>query len=412
MTAAETGAGVGAGPATAPRRPGAGVTGWTTAAIVLVALNLRPAVVGVGPLLTEIRTDQALSATAGGILTALPVLCFGLLAPIAPRMARSIGIERALLGVLGLLMAGCLVRMIPSVWALFAGTVLIGTAIASGNVLLPALIKRDFAHRTGLMTAVYSAALSFGGALGAAVTVPLADAAGFGWRLALGAWTLWAVLGALVWLPQLRRVARPAVPGTRVRGLARQAIAWQVTIYMGLQSLGFYAASAWFAAIFVERGWSPTAAGALVSVVSVVGLIGSFSAPVIATRSRDQRGLSVVVTLLGATGIALVLVPGFEVVASIVTGISFGAALALALTYVSLRSPDAAHAAQLSGMSQCVGYMLAAAGPFAVGALHDLTHGWTVPILVLLALYVPQGLCGWLAGRDRELTPTGVEPVA
>ncbi|RTL69914.1 MAG: MFS transporter [Pseudonocardiaceae bacterium] len=385
---------------------------WTAAAIVVVALNLRASVVGVGPLLTEIRADQSLSATAGGILTALPVLCFGLLAPIAPRMARRIGIERALLAVLVLLTAGCLVRMVPTVPGLYLGTVMIGTAIASGNVLLPALIKRDYAHRTGLMTAVYSSAISFSGALGAAVTVPLADAAGLGWRLALGAWALWAVLGVLCWLPQLRRVARPAVPGTKVRGVARQALAWQVTAYMGLQSLGFYSASAWFASIFIDRGWSPTAAGALVSVVSVTGLLGGIGAPLLGARYRDQRRLSLAITLLGAAGIGLVLVPGLEIVACVLAGVSFGAALGLALIYMGLRSPDAAHAAQLSGMAQCIGYAVAAMGPFAVGALHDLTDGWTVPLIVLLVLYVPQGIAGWLAGRNRQLVRSDVEPVA
>lgn len=409
MTAVDPAAGVAAADG---RRRSPRTMVWTAAAIVVVALNLRASVVGVGPLLTEIRADQSLSATAGGILTALPVLCFGLLAPIAPRMARRIGIERALLAVLVLLTAGCLVRMVPTVPGLYLGTVMIGTAIASGNVLLPALIKRDYAHRTGLMTAVYSSAISFSGALGAAVTVPLADAAGLGWRLALGAWALWAVLGVLCWLPQLRRVARPAVPGTKVRGVARQALAWQVTAYMGLQSLGFYSASAWFASIFIDRGWSPTAAGALVSVVSVTGLLGGIGAPLLGARYRDQRRLSLAITLLGAAGIGLVLVPGLEIVACVLAGVSFGAALGLALIYMGLRSPDAAHAAQLSGMAQCIGYAVAAMGPFAVGALHDLTDGWTVPLIVLLVLYVPQGIAGWLAGRNRQLVRSDVEPVA
>ncbi|WP_098956250.1 MFS transporter [Pseudonocardia sp. N23] len=394
------------------RRPGLGVAWWTTGAIVLVALNLRAPVVGVGPLLNEIRADQGLSATAAGILTALPVLCFGLLAPIAPRLARRIGIERALLAVLVLLTAGGVVRVVPTVWTLYLGTVLIGMAIASGNVLLPALIKRDYAHRTGFMTAVYSAAISFSGALGAAVTVPLAEAAGLGWRLALGAWALWALLGILCWLPQLRRVGRPTGPGTRIRGVARQALAWQVTVYMGLQSLGFYSASSWFATIFIDRGWSATAAGALVSVVSVTGLVGSISAPLLGARSRDQRWLSLVITLMGVVGLGMVLVPGLEIVACIVAGISFGAALGLALIYMGIRSPDAAHAAQLSGMAQCIGYALAAAGPFAVGALHDLTDSWTVPLVVLLILYVPQGVAGWLAGRDRELRRGDLAPAA
>lgn len=411
MTAVDPGADLTSAP-TGGRRPVPRAMWWTVAAIVIVALNLRAPVVGVGPLLPEIRADQGLSGTAGGLLTALPVLCFGLLAPIAPRLARRLGIERALLAALLVLLVGCVVRTAPTLWALYVGTVLIGAAVASGNVLLPALVKRDFAHRTGLMTAVYSAAISLSGALGAAVTVPLADAAGFGWRLALGAWALWAVLGILAWLPQLRRVGRPDGSDTRVRGLYRQPLAWQVTMYMGLQSLGFYTASAWLAAIVVERGYSPAAAGGLVSVIGLMGLAGSFLAPVLAARTRDQRVLSLVVTVVGAVGVALILLPGFEFVAAVLAGFSYGAALGVALTYMGLRSPDAAHAAQLSSMAQCIGYAFAAVGPFAFGLLHDLTDSWTVPLVVLLVLYVPQGIAGWLGGRDRQLARSGVEPVS
>lgn len=390
--------------ATTPPRPAVRAGWWTAAAIVLVALNLRPAVVGVGPLVPAIRVDQGLSATAAGVLTALPVLCFGVLAPAGPRLARRIGIERALLAVLVVLAVGCLVRAVPQVWALYLGTVLIGAAIASGNVLLPALVKRDFAHRTGLMTALYSTAISLGGALGAAATVPLAEAAGLGWRLALAAWVLWTVFGLACWLPQLRRVARPP-RAPRVRGLARQALAWQVTAYMGLQSLGFYAATSWLAAVFVDRGYSATAAGVLVSAMSLVGLAGGMSAPMLAARARDQRWLAVAITVVTAAGFALALADGFEIGAVVLLGIGFGAALGLALTVMALRTPDAAHAAQLSGMAQSIGYSLAAAGPFVVGALHDLTGGWTVPLLVLLVLLVPQGVAGVLAGRPRLVRP-------
>ena len=383
---------------------------WAAGAIVVVALNLRPSVVAVGPLLPEIRLDQGLSATAAGVLTALPVLCFGVLAPIGPRLARRVGIERAMLTALVVLVAGCVVRAVPQTWTLYLGTVLIGAAIASGNVLLPALIKRDFAHRTGLMTAVYSTAIALGGTLGAALTVPLAEGAGLGWQLALGAWALWGLLGIVCWLPQLRRVARPA-PTARVRGLARQALAWQVTAYMGLQSLGFYAAMAWFAAVFVDRGYSAATAGLLVAALSLVGLTGSMAAPVLAGRARDQRMLAMAVSVVTGIGFALTLVDGLEVVAIVPLGIGFGAALGLALTFMALRAPDAAHAAQLSGMAQAGGYTLAAAGPFVVGALHDLTDGWTVPLIVLLALLVPQTVAGVLAGRDRLVgaTPSGGE---
>ncbi|MDN5859249.1 MAG: MFS transporter [Pseudonocardia sp.] len=379
---------------------------WVAATIVLVALNLRPSVVGVGPVLAEVVADEALSATAAGVLTALPVLCFGVLAPVAPRLARRLGIERSLLVAMLVLVVGCAVRALPGAVALFGGTVLIGAAIASGNVLMPALVKRDFAHRTGMMTAAYSTSIALGGALGAAATVPLAHGLGLGWRAALGTWGLWALAAALCWLPQLRRVARPNGPGPHATGLYRSAVAWQVTAFMGLQSLGFYATTSWLPAVFVDRGFPAVTAGVLVATMAMSGIVGGMAAPVLAARSARQGGLAVGITGTVALGLAGVLVPGAEAIACVVLGVGQGAALGLSMTLMTVRAPDSAHAAQLSGMAQSIGYTMAAAGPFAVGALHDLTGGWTVPLLVLLALLVPQALTGALAGRARHVGVT------
>ena len=378
---------------------------WIGLAIVLVAANLRPAVVGVAPMLAQIQAEERLSATAAGILTALPVLCFGLIAPLAPPLARRIGIERALLTALGLLIIGFLVRSSGPLAALYAGTVLLGSAIAIGNVLLPSLIKRDFAHRTGMMTGLYTMAIAGGGALAAGVTMPVAQAAGLGWPGALAIWALFALLALVCWLPQVRRAGRPVrVSSQRVGGLWRDAIAWQVTIYMGLQSLGYFAVTAWLPAMLVERGYDPVVAGWLLSLSTVAGIAGATMAPVLATRGRRQRGLAFGITAVAAVGLVGVVVPlGVEPVAVILLGAAQSAALGLALTLVAVRAPDAMHAAQLSGMAQSVGYVLAAAGPFAVGALRDATGGWTVPLLLLIALLAVQGTAGILAGRDKQV---------
>lgn len=376
---------------------------WFSLAIVLVAANLRPAVVGVAPLLADIEAGAGLSATAAGVLSALPVLCFGLLAPVAPVLARRVGIERALLVALLVLCLGFAVRSSGPLVALFAGTVLCGSAIALGNVLLPGLVKRDFAARTGLMTGLYTMALAGGAALAAGVTVPIAAAAGLGWRGGLAMWVLFAALALVCWLPQVRRAARP--PRTAARrsgGLWRDPLAWQVTVYMGLQSLSFFAVTAWLPALLVDRGFDPATAGWMLSLVSGAGIVGATVAPVLAARGHRQRGVVVGATALAAVGlVGLLAVPGPEVVWVALLGIGQNAALGIALTLVGLRAPDAERAAQLSGMAQSVGYVLAAAGPFAMGLLHDLTGGWTVPLAMLLVLLAAQGAAGVLAGRDR-----------
>ncbi|NMH98125.1 MFS transporter [Pseudonocardia sp. K10HN5] len=387
---------------TAPPAVRRSATWWVGVAIFLVACNLRPAVVAVSPLLEQIRAAAGLSATAAGVLTALPVLCFGLLAPFAPRLARRFGIERSLLAALVILCAGFALRLIASPVALFAGTVLVGGAIAIGNVLLPGLIKRDFAHRAGLMTGLYTMAISAGGALAAGVTVPVARAAGLDWRGALGLWGLFAAAALLVWLTQLRRDDHRITTGGSATGLWRDPLAWQVTVFMGLQSLSFYAAVAWLPTLFVERGADPSTAGWMLALASFVGIASSLLTPMLADRMRRQSGLVLAVTAVTAAGlVGVITVPGAEWVSMAVLGLGQGAAISVALTLIVLRAPDGAHASQLSGMAQSVGYVVAAAGPFAVGALHDLTGAWTVPLVVLALLLVPQGAVGAAAGRDR-----------
>jgi CP family cyanate transporter-like MFS transporter len=257
------------------------------------------------------------------------------------------------------------------------------------------------------MTGLYTMALAGGAALAAGLTVPLAGAIGLDWRGALAMWVVFALLALLCWLPQVRRTDRPARAGAgRPGGLWRDPLAWQVTIYMGLQSLGFFAVTAWLPALLLSRGFDAATAGWMLSLVSGVGIVGATAGPVLAARTRGQRGVvlaSVGLTAVGLLG--LLALPGagtgWVVVLVALLGVGQNAALGIALTLVGVRAPDAGRAAELSGMAQSVGYVLAAAGPFAMGLLHDLTGGWTAPLLMLLVLLAVQAVAGVLAGRDR-----------
>ncbi|QJW37443.1 CynX/NimT family MFS transporter [Cellulosimicrobium protaetiae] len=379
-------------------------------AIVLAALNLRPAVVAISPLLGEIRLDEGLSATAAGVLTTLPVLCFGLLAPVAPVLARRWGLERALFVSLVVLCVGFALRLVPETWGLFAGTVVAGCAIGLGNVLLPALIKRDFADRIGLMTGLYSMALSGGAALAAGLTLPVAAAAGLDWRGALATWGVLAVLGVLVWVP---RALRPDPAGSTAfgagAGAARSAVwrsplAWAVTVVMGMQSLSFYAVNAWLPEIMVAQGWTPEAGGWLLALCNLAGILGSFVTPVLAGRMRRQRGIGVVLVVLVGTGLlGLALAPGAAALWVVLVGLGQGGGISLALTLMALRARDAAHTSELSGMAQSAGYLLAATGPLGLGLAHDATGAWTLPLLLLVAAAAVQGAAVWFAGRDAHV---------
>ncbi|OIV37314.1 hypothetical protein BIV57_11745 [Mangrovactinospora gilvigrisea] len=389
-----------------------------TVGVMLIATNLRPGVVSVSPELDAIRTGTGLPATAAGLLTTLPILCFGALAPFAPRLARRIGARGALGAMMLLLTAGIAVRTAPGTVPLFVGTVLVGAAIALSNVLVPALIKRDFHDRAGLMTGVYSVALFTGAALAAGVTVPLGGGLGLSWRGTLGMWAVWSALAFAVWLPQLRgaRADRPAAATSAAPGAAREAdgpslwrsrLAWQITFLMGLQSLEYYAAAAWIPTLLTDDGMARAEAGWMLSLSSLAGITGSLLLTVLIGRARSQVGFALAGSALFAVSFAgLMAAPtAGAYVWMIAMGLGSGLLIGAALAVVVLRAPDGVRAAEMSGMAQCVGYLLAAVGPFALGWLRDATGGWTVPMLGLLVLTVPMALAGIAAGRDRTLPP-------
>jgi CP family cyanate transporter-like MFS transporter len=375
--------------------------------IVLLATNLRPALTGVAPLIGEIRADTGISNGTAGLLTTLPLLAFALLSPVAPRAARRFGMERTLLVGLLVLAAGILLRWMEAVAALFLGTAILGAAIAIGNVLLPGLVKREFPERAGLMTSVYTTSLGISAALAAGVSVPLAQLDGIGWRGALAVWALPAFLACVAWLPQLGREDRPAdapsSPG--IKDLWRSPLAWQVTLFMGLQSLAYYVTLTWLPEILQEDGMGAARAGWMLGLSQAVAVVAMFIAPVIAGRRRSQRGVVAVAVGVSGAGALGLLVAGSaaSTLWVVLLGLGQGASFSLALTFFALRAPDHAHAAALSGMAQSVGYLLAAAGPFLFGVLRDATGAWKVPLALLLAITVCLLIAGLGAARDAHV---------
>lgn len=374
--------------------------------IMLVAANLRPAVVAVSPLIDTISDSFGLSSTTAGLLTALPVLFFGISAPVAPRLAHRFGIEQTIFGALVVLMAGIALRLIASPAALFGGSVLIGIGIGVCNVVLPALIKRDFAHRSGLMTGLYSMTLSGGAAVAAGLTVPIDDALGGRWRLTLAAWGLLVLAAMAQWLPQLRR--RHVVSSTRPSSnLWRDRTAWAITVYMGAQSLIFYTFGAWLPKFLMdEAGMTSGAAGGVLALGQTVGLTCSLLAPIIAGRFADQRAITLAalgICVLGFVG--LLTVHGWWVLWTGMIMVGPGCGIGLALLFMVLRSNSTMQAGQVSGMAQAVGYGMAAVGPILIGAVHDVSGSWTLAMAVLACGAVPQGIATLRAARPGKMTP-------
>ncbi|AOF88729.1 MFS transporter [Sinorhizobium sp. RAC02] len=380
--------------------------------LVLIAFNLRPVFSSASALLPEIRDLLGLSATGASLLTTLPVVCLGLFSPLAPRLAQRIGTERTLLVVILVVALGTALRGLSSVPLLFLGTALAGAAIAVGNVLLPGLVKRDFPDKAALMTGCYTMALCAGAASAAGLTLPFEHALGGSLDGALAIWALPAFLVALLWLPQVLGTRMQAKrTGFRVEGLWRDRLAWHVTLFMGLQSALAYCVFGWLVPILRERGLDGVTAGAIVSISVMVQAGACLVAPHIAVRGKDQRLINVVlcgfavVALLG-----LLFAPLWSVwIWAVLQGIGQGGLIAVAMTVIVLRTRDPHVAAHLSGMAQCVGYLLAAIGPLIVGLIRGWTgsFAWSAVLFVLLGLGA--ALNGWFAGRALYVNARTVE---
>ncbi|PRA28755.1 CynX/NimT family MFS transporter [Pseudomonas poae] len=369
--------------------------------LILVALNLRPALSSMSPLLSEVSNSLGLSAAKAGLLTTLPVLCLGLFAPTAPILARRFGAERVVLGILLTLAAGIILRSSFGEVGLFAGSLIAGASIGIIGVLLPGIVKRDFAKQAGTMTGVYTMALCLGAALAAGATVPLSRYFADSWAVGLGFWIVPALVAAVLWLPQVGHKQGAHHVAYRVKGLLRDPLAWQVTLYMGLQSSLAYIVFGWMPSILIGRGLSATEAGLVLSGSIIVQLLSSLAAPWLATRGKDQRLAIMVVMLLTLGGLFGCLYAPLEGLWgwAILLGLGQGGTFSLALTLIVLRSRDSHVAANLSSMAQGIGYTLASMGPFAVGLVHDWTGGWSAIGWIFAVIGLGAMLAGLGAGR-------------
>ncbi|MFI6537895.1 MFS transporter [Nonomuraea sp. NPDC050547] len=375
--------------------------------LLVVAANLRASLTGVGPLLDRVQADLGLAPAVAGLLNTLPLLAFVVLSPMVPRLAARWGAERLLGRALVVLTLGIALRWVPAAAGLFGGTVLIGAGIAVGNVLLPSLIKRDFPAKVGLLTSAYATVMGGVAAVASGVAVPISEVAPGGWYTALGCWVVFALVAVLLWAPQVRAPRLGAQPLRAHRLPWGSGLAWAVTAFMGLQSLGFYVVVTWLPQVFQDSGLNAAAAGWLLFVFQAVAVVTSLAVPAALRWARDQRALAAICSAVMLGGyLGLFVAPGWALLWSVVLGLGGGACLVLALAFMSMRAQDAAEAGALSAMAQSIGYLLAAVGPVAFGLLRTVGSGWRVPILLMCVAAAIQTVVALVAGRGTVRVPT------
>ncbi|MFE5212616.1 CynX/NimT family MFS transporter [Streptomyces sp. NPDC056600] len=415
----------------------AAVPAWRTqllvAAVVLAALNLRPAVTSLGALLEEVRDGFGMSGSVAGLLTSVPSLCFAVFGVAAPRLARRFGAAAVVCAGMAAVAAGLLIRpWAGSTAGLLAATALALMGIAVGNILMPVIVKERFPDRVGPMTGLYSMALALGTSSAAAFTVPLTGALGGDWRLGLAAWSLLAVAAVLAWLPLVRdRAAATGRPGLRgrsggtrgvpavrghagaaapaaarppMRSITRSRTAWALAVFFGLQGTCAYVTMGWLAQIFRDAGVSAGTAGVLLAVSMVMGVPLSFVIPRLAARLPHQGPMVVALGISGLAGYAgLIIAPAAGAwLWALLLGIA-NCAFPLALTMVGMRARTGEGVGRLSAFAQSTGYLISIPGPVLVGVLYQHSGGWGLPLSLMAALMIPQMLFGVLAGRNSTI---------
>ncbi|WP_208586000.1 CynX/NimT family MFS transporter [Gracilibacillus suaedae] len=377
--------------------------------IILLAFNLRPAITSVGPIIGIMREDLSISNWSAGFLTSLPLIAFAFMSPIAPRIANRTTNEKALLYGLITLLIGIWIRSTAAITLLFVGTILIGVGIAIINVILPSLIKSNFPEKIGLMTGVYTTSMSIFAALASGLSVPLTSTAGLGWKWSLASWSLLVIIGIVVWLitmhkAPLREDSELYEPSTVP--LLRSPVAWQVTFFMGLQSFLFYVTISWLAEILISNGFSGSVAGWYVAYMQFISLPATFFTPVIAGKLKNQQPVVAVFGVSGIIGYSMLYVePGMigSTIAITLIGIMLGASISLALALLGLRTTNARQAAELSGMAQSFGYLLASVGPIVIGLIFDITSHWQPSIMMILFVTLIMTIFGLGASRNKKV---------
>ena len=357
--------------------------------IIFLAMNLRAPITSVGPVVASIRDSLGISNAMVGTLTTIPLLAFAILSPFAPRLARRYGMEIVLFFVLAILTIGLILRPLGEITTLYVGTIFIGAGIAIANVLMPAFIKMKFPNNIGVMTGIYSVSMNLTGALAAGLSIPIALSSNFSWKSSIGLWAILSLIALIVWIPQIYRRKREVLPGQKAvkgKSLWHSKLAWQITIFMGLQSLLFYSLVAWLPVILQGQGMTPEKSGWMLSVIQFSQLPFTFIVPVIAGRMKNQLPLVWITFIFMVAGLSGILFGGtkFILPSAIMIGIAGAFAFSLAMMFFTLRTHNSFQAADLSAMAQSFGYLLAASGPPLFGLLYDLTNGWTIPLSLLI----------------------------
>lgn len=373
--------------------------------ILFISFNLRAPITAVGSIVEMIQADSSLSNAVAGFITTLPLIAFAVVSPFVSTLSSKIGHARTMFLGLLFILFGEVCRSYTGAIGLFIGTAIIGIGIAIGNVIIPGIIKLHFSEKVGFVTSIYTSGMCIFAAVGAGVSVPLAKGLDLGWKHTLCVWFILTAVTILIWLPQTKEKATTVTSQNNKKdgcSVWKSPLAWWVTLFMGTQSLLFYSLVAWLPTIVVSKGLSQGFAGNMALLFQLMAIPATLIIPTLCDKLKDQRSLIYIVCIIYASGMSLFLLGSNSLLitlAVILMSIGMGGSISLSIAFISLRSPNAQKAAQLSGMSQSAGYLFAALGPIVTGYIYDLKSTWSIPIVLFILLIAFLCVCGYFAGH-------------
>ncbi|MFL0506963.1 CynX/NimT family MFS transporter [Ureibacillus sp. 179-F W5.1 NHS] len=381
-------------------------------AIIFFASTLRTPLTGVGPIISFIRDSLGISNVLAGFLTTIPLLAFAFVSPFVPRISRKFGMEWTLFYSIILLTIGIILRSVGSTSLLIIGTVLIGVAIAFGNVLFPSFFKMKFPFHIGLLTGIYTVSMNISAAVALGISNPIAANSNVGWQGALAGPIVLTLITLITWIPLLRgekvdlnNISKNGTTKSESTKLWKSPLAWAIAVSMGLQSLIFYCSAAWLPEILISQGFSADKAGWMTSVMQMSQIPMTFLIPIIAEKLRSQRPIVILFTsfyIVGFFGVFFEFT-NFTILWMILIGLGGGASFGTVVMLFTLRTKTAYEAAQISGFAQSIGYLLAAIGPVLFGFLHDMANSWYVPNGLFIIVSIVLCISAYISAKDRYL---------
>ncbi|MDK9844611.1 MAG: CynX/NimT family MFS transporter [Staphylococcus equorum] len=380
-------------------------------AIVFIASTLRAPLTSVGPVIEEIKQVMEIDNSVAGILTTIPLIIFAIVSPLVSKVTSRLTMSRTIFYSTILLIVALFLRIAGDFNLFIIGTLLLGIAIAFGNVVLPSYVKWYFPMQIGLATGIYSGTMNFTAGLGGGLSFPLSEISPIGFRLSLSFWIIFGVIALLLWIPKARtgaKLEQATVDQSKLKtskkvNIVKSKLAWMVALTMGFQSMVFYTMVAWVPSILIDRGLEPTTAGYLLMLNQFSQVPMTFIFPIVAFKLKDQRILVVIITILFLIGFSLFFTQSLVllIIGIVIAGLAMGACFSLCMTFFSIRANTSEGSISLSGFGQSVGYLIAAIGPFLIGYLYDATGSWNSGVVALIIMSILIFIFGYPAAKNK-----------